>query len=40
MVPLVVGDIKLLVRRPLTSIAHGNQMIGVLISGSVLHVVD
>ena len=40
MVPLVVGDIKLSVRRALISIAHGYQIIWVLISGLVLHVVD
>ena len=40
MVPLVVGDIWLPVRRALNSIAHGYQMIWVLISGSVQHVVD
>ena len=40
MVPLVVGDIRLPVRRVLTSIAHGYQMIWVLISGSLLNFVD
>ena len=40
MVPLVVGDIRLPVKRALTSIAHGYQMIWVLISGSVLNVID
>ena len=40
MVPLVVGDIRLPARQALTSIAHGYQIIWVLLSGSVLHVVD
>jgi len=40
MVPLVVGDIRLPVRLALTSIAHGYQVIWVLIFGLVLHVVD
>ena len=42
MVPLVVGDIRLPVRRALTSIVHGyqNLMIWVLISGSLLNFVD
>ena len=40
MVPLVVGDIRLPVRLALTSIVHGYQIIWVLVSDSVLHVVD
>ena len=40
MAPLVVGDIRLPVRRALTSTANGYQMIWVIIYGSVLHAVD